>query len=120
MNHKGISGIGVIIIIIIILLIGYVAYQIGRPQFTYGAIKGKAENAAELGTAQSDDYTRQELIETARDQKVILLPEQILIDRSLQDSLRIYIEYDDSSSVLGIYTYRKHFVIDVIKRMKST
>jgi len=120
MKHRGISGVGVIIIILVVLIAGYVAYQIFRPQFTYSAIKGKAENAAEMGAAQSDDYTRQELIETARDQQIRLIPEQILIDHSLQDSLRIYIEYDDSSSVFGIYTYRKHFIIDIVMRMKST
>lgn len=120
MKHRGISGAGVIAILLALIAIGYTAYQISRPHFGFAAIKGKAENAAEMGLAQSDDYTRQELIETARDQKVILIADQIYIDHSLRDSLRIYVEYDDSSSIFGIYTYRKHFVIDVVKRMKSS
>lgn len=118
MKNKGISGIGIIIIIVIVLLIGYVAYQIGRLQFSYGAIKGKAESAAELGLAQPDDFTIRELIETAKDQHVILVPEQIYFDHSPKDSLRIFLEYDDSSSIFGVYTYRKHFKVDVVKAMK--
>lgn len=112
------SGIGVIILIIVVLLIGYIAYMIGRLQFTYGAIKGKAENSAEIGLAQADEVIIRELIETAKDQKVDLIPEQIFVDHSIKDSMRIYIEYDDSSNIFGIYTYKKHFKIDIVKPMK--
>jgi hypothetical protein len=118
MKNKGISGIGVIIIIVIVLLIGYIGYEIGRLEFTYGAIKGKAENAADLGLAQADELTIRDLIETARDQKVILIQDQIFIDHSIKDSLRIFLEYDDSSNIFGIYNYKKHFKVDVIRAMK--
>jgi hypothetical protein len=118
MKNKGISGIGIIIIIVMVLVIGYIAYQIGRLQFSYGAIKGTAENSAEVGLAQTDDYIIRNLIETARDQKVVLVPEQIFVDHSIKDSMRIYIEYDDSSNIFGVYNYKKHFKIDVVKYMK--
>jgi len=118
MKNKGISGIGIIIIIVIVLVIGYIAYMIGRLQFTYGAIKGRAENSAEVGLAQADEIIIRDLIETAKDQKVILIPEQIFVDHSIKDSLRIYLEYEDSSNIFGIYTYKRHFKIDVIKLMK--
>jgi len=118
MKNKGISGIGIIIILVVILVFGYIAYQIGRLQFTYGAIKGRAENSAEIGLAQADEVIIRDLIETAKDQKVVLIPEQIFVDHSLKDSMRIYLEYDDSSNVFGIYTYKKHFKIDVVKAMK--
>jgi len=118
MKNKGISGIGIIIILVVVILIGYVAYQIGRLQFSYGAIKGKVENSAEIGLAQTDGYIIQDIIATAADQKVILMPDQVFIDHSIRDSMRIFLEYDDSSSILGIYYYKKHFKIDVVKPMK--
>jgi hypothetical protein len=118
MKNKGISGVGVIIIIVLVLVIGYIGFMIGRLQFSYGAIKGKAENAAEIGLAQADEVIIRDLIETAKDQRVVLIPEQIFVDHSLKDSMRIYVEYDDSSSIFGIYTYKKHFKIDVVKAMK--
>lgn len=118
MKNKGISGIGVIIIIVVVILIGYIAYQIGRLQFTYGAIKGKAENSAEIGLAQTDGFIIQDIIETAKNQKVILMPDQVFIDHTIRDSMRIFLEYDDSSSIFGIYYFKKHFKIDVVRPMK--
>lgn len=118
MNHRGISGVGVIVIIAIALIIGYIAFMIGRLEFSYGAIKGKATTDAELGLAQADELTQKDIIEVARDQRVALNPEQIYIDHTIKDSLRIFIEYDDSSNIFGIFTYRKHFKVDVVKPLK--
>lgn len=114
---KGISGFGIILIIILVLIIGYVAYQLGRVQFTYGSIKGKIENAAEMGSAQSDGEIINNLIKDAAEAKVQLIPEQIFLDHTISDSFRIYVEYDDSSKVFGV-TFHRHFVIDVVKPIK--
>ena len=117
MNTKGISGFGAISIIIVLLLIGYIAYQIGRLQFTCSAIKGKVEDAAELGLAQNDKTIVEGLTRDAAELKVQLLPEQIFVDHSIDDSLRIYIEYNDSSNIFG-FIYHRHNVIDITRPIK--
>jgi hypothetical protein len=117
MKTKGISGIAAIIIIIILLLIGYMAYQMGRLQFTYSAVKEKATDAAKIGLAQNDQSITEELIKEAGDLHVVLKPEQIYVDHSIFDSLRIYVAYNDSSNIFGM-VYHKSFVIDVIQPIK--
>lgn len=114
---KGISGFGIIVIIIVLLIIAYVAYQIGRLQFSYGSIKGKVENAAEMGPAQSDDVIINSLLSDAAEAKVQLIPDSIVIDHNIPDSFRIYVAYDDSSNIFGL-SYRRHFVIDMVKPIK--
>lgn len=114
MKSKGISGFGVIVIIIILLLFGYGVYQISRVHLTYGSIKEKVEHAARIGYAMSDYEITNQLVREAEEAHVILNPDSIFIDRTINDSLRIYVAYDDSSDVFGIFTYSKHFTIDFI------
>jgi len=120
MKSRGVSGFGVIIIIIVLIIIGYVVYQIGRLQFSYGSIKNKVEDAAKMGTAQTDAMIIEGLIKDAAEVKVQLnlAYDTIIIDRGIRDSFRIYLTYNDSSNIFGVYTYYKHFVIDVVKPIK--
>ncbi len=118
MKSKGVSGFTAVFIIIILFLIGFVVFQIGRIQFTYGTISEKVETAAKIGTVQNDNVIRQELIREAAEAKVTLFPEQIWIDHSISDSFRIVVEYDDSVNILGLYTYRRHLFIDKVEPIK--
>ncbi len=111
---RGISGFGVIVVIIILLLVGYIGYQVGRVHFSYGSISEKVENTVRIGPVQNDDMIREELINSAAEIRVNLHPERIWIDHSIRDSFRIYIEYDDSSSIFGVFTYSRKFVVDKI------
>ncbi len=119
MKNRGISGFGVIVFLIILLIIGYGAYQIGRVHFKYGTISAKVENAAELAYTLSDNDIVQRLIKEAREAEVELNPDSIFIDRSIPDSIRIYVAYTDSSNIYGIHTYRRHFVIDKVEPIKA-
>ncbi|HUS89215.1 MAG TPA: hypothetical protein VMW91_07600 [Desulfosporosinus sp.] len=112
--NKGISGFGVIFLIIIILIVGYTGYKVARVHFSYGSISEKVENTVRIGPVQNDDMIREELMRGAADMKVTLIPENIWIDRSIPDSFHIYIEYEDSSSIFGIFTYNRKFVVDKI------
>ncbi len=118
MKSRGISGFSVIVILIIVLIIGYVAYQIGRLYFTYGAVSEKVEHAAETSYAMNDYEIVQQLMKQAQEAKVELNPDSIFIDRTIPDSLRIYVAYEDSSNIFNIYTYRRHFVIDKVAQIK--
>ena len=118
MRNRGVSGFGVIILIIILLIIGYVAYQIGRVHFTYGSIAGKVENAAKIGHTLTDENIVNQLVREAGDAHVKLSPDSIFVDRSIPDSFRVYVTYDDSSDIFGVFTYRRHFVIDKVVGMK--
>ncbi|OGC41988.1 hypothetical protein A2Y85_06930 [candidate division WOR-3 bacterium RBG_13_43_14] len=118
MNNRGVSGFGVIILIIILLIIGYIAYQIGRVHFTYGSISGKVENAARVGSTMDDQQIVNQLVREAEEIHVKLSPDSIFIDRSLPDSFRVYVTYRDSSDVFGVFTYRRHFIIDKVVGMK--
>jgi len=111
---KGISGFGIIFLLIVILIVGYTGYQVARVHFSYGSISEKVENTVRIGPVQNDDMIKGELIKGAAEIKVILIPEDIWIDRSIVDSFRIYIEYEDSSSIFGIFTYNRKFVVDKI------
>lgn len=111
---RGISGFGVIVLIIFLLLAGYVGYQVGRVHFSYGSISEKIENTVRIGPVQNDDMIREELIKNAEEIKVNLEPDRIWIDHSIPDSFRIYIEYEDSSSIFGVFTYSRKFVVDKI------
>lgn len=115
---RGISGFSAIFIIIILFIIGYIAFQIGRIQFTYGSMSEKVENAARIGPVQNDDITMQELIREAAEAKITLIPEQIWIDHSIPDSFRIVVEYDDSVRIFGLFTYRRHLFIDKVEPIK--
>lgn len=114
MKSRGISGFGVIVIIIILLLFGYAVYQVGRVHLTHGSIKEKVEHAARTGYAMQDIEIINQLTKEAEEANVQLNPDSIFIDRTINDSLRVYVAYDDSSDVFGIFTYRKHFVVDHI------
>jgi len=111
---KGISGFGLIILIIILLVIGYTGYQVGRVHFNYGTIKEKVENTVRIGPVQNDDMIREELIKGAAENKIVLHEDNIWIDHSIPDSFRIYVEYEDSSSIFGVFTYSRRFVIDQV------
>ncbi len=118
MRSRGISGFGAIVIIIILILIGYAGYQLYRPNFTYNAIKEKVKDAVELGPVQSDEGIIDNLIKEAAEAKLALTPENIWIDHSLPDSFRIYVEYDDSASIFGFFTFHRHYKIDQIAEIK--
>lgn len=111
---RGISGFGVIILIIILLVIGYTGYQVARVHFNYGTISEKVETTVRIGPVQNDDMIREELIKSAEETNVLLIPDNIWIDHSIPDSFRIYIEYEDSSSIFGVFTYNRKFIIDKV------
>ncbi len=117
---RGISGFGVIFIIILLLLIGYVGYQVFRIQFTYSAVKSKVEDAVELGPIRPDADIINDLLNDFKEIKVELnlAYDTIFIDRSIPDSFRIYVAYDDSSNIFG-YIYRRHLVADVIMPIRA-
>jgi len=115
---RGISGFGVIILIIILLIIGYVAYQIGRVHFTYGTISEHVETAVRTGATVNDYETVDMLVRSAEEAKIELDPDSIFIDHSIPDSFRIYVAYDDSSDIFGIFYYKRHFIIDKVVPLK--
>ena len=110
--RKGISGFGAIFLIIVLLIAGYVGYQVASIHLSHGSVKERVENTVRIGPVQNDDMIREELIQGAAESKVFLNPENIWIDHSIPDSFRIYIEYEDSSSIFGIFTYSRKFVVD--------
>ncbi len=119
MERRGMSGFGIIVLLIILLVIGYVAYQIGRVHFTYGTISEKVKQAAETAYTFSDYEIVQQIIMQAKEAKVELNPDSIYVDRSIPDSIRIYVAYDDSSDIFGVFTYNRHLTIDRIEPLKA-
>lgn len=115
MKNKGISGFGAIIMILIILVIGYGAYQIFRIHLVHDTIQKKVTHAAKTGYAMRDNEIINQLTQEAKEANVTLNPDSIFIDRTITDSLRIYVAYNDSASILGLFTYSKHFVVDKIE-----
>jgi len=118
MRSRGVSGFGVILTLLILLMIGYSAYKIGQVHFTHGSLSGKVETAAKLAYTMADEDIVKRLIEDAREANVVLNPDSIFIDHSIPDSVRIYVTYADSSDILGIYTYKRHLIIDKIEPIK--
>jgi hypothetical protein len=118
MKSKGVSGFAIIFIIFIVLVAGYVAYQISRVHFTYGSISEKVDDMAMMGPINSDDFVREQLINQAAEIKVRLMAENIWIDHSVSDSFRVIVEYDDSSSIFGLFYYTRHLVVDKIRPIK--
>ncbi len=120
MNSRGISGFGVIFLIIVLLVIGYVGYQIFRIQFTCSAVRSKVEEAVKLGPIRTDAEITNELLKNFEEMNVHLDPayDTIYIDRSIPDSFRIYVAYNDSSNIFG-YIYRRHLIIDVIMPIRA-
>lgn len=119
MKSRGISGFGIIVLIIILLIVGYVGYQIGGVHFRYGAVRGKVENAAKIAPSLTDYEVINQIVTGVKDDTNIELDrDSISIDRSIPDSLRIYVAYDDSSDIFGFYTYSCHFQIDEIVSTK--
>ncbi len=118
---KGISGFSVIFLIILLLLIGYIGYQIFRIQFTYSAAKNKVEDAVKIGPLKPDAEIINDLLAEFREIKLQLNPQYdtIVIDRTIPDSFRIYVAYNDSSNIFGFYTYSRHLVIDVIMPVRA-
>lgn len=114
MKNKGISGFGIIIVIIILLIIGYGAYQIARIHLRRSTIAEKVEHAVTIGYAMRDQEIINQLTREAKEADIELNPDSVIIDRTINDSLRIYVAYDDSSSIFGLFTYTKHFVVDKI------
>jgi hypothetical protein len=112
--NKGISGFGVIFLILILMVIGYTGYQVARLHFSHGSISEKVETTVRIGPVHQDEMIRDELIRGAAEINVILIPENIWIDHSIPDSFRIYVEYEDSSSIFGIFTYSRKFTVDKV------
>lgn len=118
MKSRGISGFGAIFLIIVLLVCGYVAYQVGRVYLTYNQIAEKVEHAAKTGYVMSNNELVEQLIKEAKDARVELNPDSIFIDRSITDSLRIYVAYDDSSSIFDLFAYKRHLVVDKTESVK--
>lgn len=114
MGSKGIGGFGAIIVIIIILLLGYVIFRMASIHFNATNIGGKVETTAQIGPTLSDYDITQILVKHAEEMKIMIYPDSIFIDRNIPDSIRIYLAYDDSTDVLGLFTYKQHFVIDKV------
>lgn len=114
MKSKGIGGFGAIIIIIILLVLGYAIFQMASIHFDATHMGGKVETTAQIGPSMSNYEITQSLIKDAEDMKISVRAESIFIDRDLPDSFRIYLAYDDSADVLGLFTYKQHFVIDKV------
>lgn len=112
MGSRGIGGFGAIITIIILLVLGYVIFQVVSIHFSAANLGGKVESTAQIGLSMTDYDITQSLLKDAKEMKITVYPESIFIDRNLPDSFRIYLAYDDSTDVLGIFTYKQHFVID--------
>ncbi|UCC12312.1 MAG: hypothetical protein JSW02_01895 [candidate division WOR-3 bacterium] len=118
MGSKGIGGFGAIIIIIILLLFGYVIFTMARIHFDAANLGGKVETTAQIGPSMTSYDISQSLIKDAEEMHITVYPESIFIDREIIDSFRIYLAYDDSADVLGLFTYKRHFVIDKIVSTK--
>ncbi|MEO0135985.1 MAG: hypothetical protein ABIL40_04130 [candidate division WOR-3 bacterium] len=120
-TSRGISGFGIIFLILFLIVLGYVGYQIFRIQFTYSAAKNKVEDAVKMGPLRSDAEILNDLIAEFKEIKLQLNPayDTIYIDRSIPDSFRIYVAYNDSSNIFGFYTYYRHLVIDVIMPIRA-
>ena len=118
MKNKGMSGFGVIFAILLLIIIGYIAYQIARVYFTYGSMTGMVEEIAEAGPTQSDHEVVYLLAGKAKEWNVELDPDSIIIDRSITDSFRIYVAYNDSSSIFDFFYYTRHFVVDEVEPIK--
>ena len=114
MGSKGIGGFGAIIIIIILLLIGYVIFTMVSIHFDAAKLGGKVESTAQIGLSMTNYDITQSVIKDAEEMNITVYPESIFIDRNILDSFRIYLAYDDSTDVLGLFTYKQHFVIDKI------
>ncbi len=120
-HSRGISGFGAIIIILLILIIGYVGYQVFRIQFKYSAAKNKVEDIVKLGPIRQDAEIMNDLMNEFKEINLVLDPayDTIYIDRSIIDSFRIYVAYNDSSNIFGVYNYSRHLVIDVIMPVRA-
>ncbi len=120
-NSRGISGFGIIFIIITLLIVGYIGYQIFRIQFTYSAARNKVEDAVRMGPLRPDTEVQNDLLSELKEIKLELDPvyDTIFIDRSIRDSFRIYVAYNDSSNIFGFYNYTRHLVIDVIMPIRA-
>jgi hypothetical protein len=118
MRNRGVSGFGIIVLIIILLVLGYAGYQILRLYLTYGSVTEKVEQAIRVGPTMSDQEIVNQLLFETKETNVQLDPDSIFIDRSVNDSLRIYVAYDDSSDIFGTLMIRRHFVVDKIKAVK--
>lgn len=118
MKNRGMSGFGVIFAILLFIIIGYIAYQIARVYFTYGSMTEMVEEIAEAGPTQSDHEIVYLLAGKAKEWNVELDPDSIIIDRSITDSFRIYVAYNDSSSIFDFFYYTRHFVVDEVESIK--
>jgi hypothetical protein len=110
--RRGISGFGVIFYLLLFIVIGYIGYQIARVYFTYGSMSEMVESVAEEWATQSDFDVMKQIVEKAEGMKIEISPESILVERSLTDSVRVYVAYSDSSSIFDFFYFTRHFVID--------
>ncbi len=111
MKSRGITGFGIIFILLAIMVVGYTIYQIARVHISYSSISEKVKEVAETGFAQNDDVHKRYIIDMAREVGVVIDPESIYIDRSANDSFRVYVNYSDSTKILWIFDYKRDFAI---------
>ena len=64
--------------------------------------------------SQKKSLNYEELIKGAAENRIVLHEDNNWIDHSIPDSFRIYVEYEDSSSIFGVFTYSRRFVIDQV------
>ena len=112
MKSRGVSGFGVIFYLLLFVVIGYIGYQIARVYFTYGSMNKMIESVAEELSTQTDFDVIRQIMEKAEDMKIEVSPESIFVERSITDSIRVYVAYSDSSSIFDFFYFTRHFVID--------
>jgi hypothetical protein len=101
--------------LLILIILGYAGYQVLRLYLTYGSVSEKVEHVLRVGPTVSDEEIISQLMHDTQEINVQLYPESLFIDRSIQDTIRIYAVYDDSSDIFGVIKIRRHFVVDKIK-----
>ena len=118
MRNKGASGFAIIFLILILFVIGYLGYQVARIHIVNRSMDEMINTVVEIGPAQSDHEIVVRILTKAKEIKLELSPDAVVIDRSITDSFRIYVAYRDSSSIFDIYYYTRDFVIDKIAPVK--
>ena len=113
MERKGISGFTAVFLILVFGAIIYLGYSIMSVWFRAQSLKEKIKEVMNLNPTASDSYFMSRVIDVAQEIGIDLTEEDIYIDHSIPDSVRVVVEYPDST-VLPIFTYRKLQHLEVI------
>ena len=109
-GEKGVSIVKTLLLLVVVAIVLYVGVNYILIRVHYLAVKDAVRGGAESASIYDGDYVKREILEKAREAKVFLTEDEIIIDRWPGEKVTVSLSYRDS---LALFVKTIYFDFDV-------